>query len=74
MLFRSLDVFASGLNQLVGDVLEEPEQHAQYEDRKVLVKSHDWDGIADTYFAHLVFVFSQSVYNRRPGKARASLV
>lgn len=68
-----LDVFASGLDQLVEDLLKAPEQHAQHEDRKVLVKSHDWDGIADAYFAHLVSVFSQSLHNRRPDKARASL-
>ncbi len=65
------ELFAGQLDQLVNDLLEAPEQHAQFEDRNVLVDSHDWEGIADAYFAHVTSVFSRSVYNRRQDKVSA---
>jgi glycosyltransferase involved in cell wall biosynthesis len=66
-----LDLFAGQLDQLVNNLLEAPEQHAQLQDRNVLVDSHDWEGIADAYFAHVTSVFSRSVYNRRQDKVSA---
>ena len=66
-----LDLFAGALNQLVNNLIEAPEQHAQFEDRNVLVDSHDWEGIADVYFAHVTSVFTRSVYNRRQDKVSA---
>ena len=56
-----LENFASQLDQLVNELIAAPQQHAQMQDRQALVKSHDWEGIADVYFAHVTAVFTQSV-------------
>jgi hypothetical protein len=62
-----LEGFAEELERLVDQPAEGSPREDKWTDREVVIENHDWNDIADGYFAHLVSVYANSVYNRRPG-------
>jgi glycosyltransferase involved in cell wall biosynthesis len=60
-----LEGFAEELVRLVDQAAMDSPQKEGRADREVIAANHDWNDIADAYFAHLVSVYARTVYNRR---------